>query len=349
MSLKEFSSGDKEVEKYGELACECASKINNAVIADSSKKIYLGKVRMVISDLEEEIPDPGDVIEVISSKESSASTKNGYVMAMKTYYKVCDEFELAEELSQLAEMEDFSEENAGGEMHVEEWITEDEVMRILDNLCPEGTNKTKRAEFGGQVFLGNQDHRALVATLYYTGLRVSECLMIELEHLDFEDNRMIVYRKKKGGNKPKKDTIRIADEFIDILKDYIDAKDIEGGRLFDMSKKTVENRINEIEEAYKGVWRSFDNCENLTPHKFRHGRVTEIAKTSGLEAAGEFVDHESLETTMGYKHITTDDQEGILPEDNRSEDKSEIEELLEESDAESVDDLKKELLNNLDS
>jgi len=341
MALDSFTD-DKKVDKYGELACKCGKKIDDAVIADSSKKIYAGKVRKLISEIEEEIPDPQTVIEVVSNKDTTPSTKNVTIMAMKTYYKVCDRFDLAEKLGQLAEMEDFSPEGFTTEMEVEEWITEEEVLKIIDQLCPKGSNETRIVNLGPSQIMTNQDHKALVAALYYTGLRVSECLMIEVEHIDFEGKEMTVFRSKKGGNKLKKDNIRITDEFIEVIQDYMEAKDIQEGKLFRFSKGTVENRINEVEEAYTTLYDSgFENCSNLTPHKFRHGRVTEIANASSLEAAGEFVDHESIDTTMGYKHTTTSDQEGILPEDQRSEkDKSEIDEVLEEAGVDSVDELK---------
>lgn len=341
MALDSFTN-DKNIDKYGKLACECGEKIEDAVIADSSKEIYAGKVRKLISEVEEEIPDPDTVIQVVSNRDTTPSTKNVTIMAMKTYYKVCDRFDLAEKLGQLAEMEDFSPEGFTTEMEVEEWITEDEVLKIIDELCPKGSNETRFVNLGPLDFVSNQDHKALVAALYYTGLRVSECLMIEVEHIDFEENEMTVFRSKKGGNKLKRDTIRITDEFVEIIEDYLEAKSIEEGELFRFSKGTVENRINEIEEAFTTLHgNGFENCDNLTPHKFRHGRVTEIANASSLEDAGEFVDHESIDTTMGYKHTTTDSQEGILPEDQRSDDsKSEVEELLEEADVDSVGELK---------
>lgn len=341
MALDSFTD-DKKVDKYGKLACECGKKIDDAVIADSSKEIYAGKVRKLISEVEEEIPDPDSVIQVVSNRDTTTSTKNVTIMAMKTYYKVCERFDLSEELGQLAEMEDFSPEGFTTEMEVEEWITEEEVLKIIDQLCPKGSDETRIVNLGPSQIITNQDHKALVAALYYTALRVSECLLIEVEHIDFEDKEMTVFRSKKGGNKLKKDNIRITDEFIEVIEDYMEAKGIESGKLFRFSKGTVENRINEVEEAYTTLHdEGFDNCDNLTPHKFRHGRVTEIANASSLEDAGEFVDHESIDTTMGYKHTTTSDQEGILPEDQRSdEDNTDVEELLEQADLDSVDELK---------
>lgn len=344
MGISSFgSSTDKMVDRYGEMACECADKIDEAVIAESSKNVYRGKVRMVLSELGEEHPSPEDVIEHIASKDSSVSTKNVSVMAMKTYYKVMDDFKSAEKLGQLSEMKDFSSDGYESSMEIDEWVTEKEVLRILDKMCPEEGEASTMVSAGDKAFNATKEHKALVATLYYTGLRVSEALMIEVSHLDFENKEATVFRSKKGGNKLKKDKIRMSSEFIGILKDYIDIYDITDGLLFDFTTRTAQNRISEINEAYQTIFGNFEHCENLHPHKFRHGRVTAIANASDLEAAGNFVDHESMDTTMAYKHTTTEDQEGILPEDEREE-SDDVKDLLEEVGADSVDELK-ELIN----
>jgi len=340
MGIDSFaSSSDKMVEKHGELACECADKIEEAVIAQSSKNIYRGKVRKIISELGVEDPEPREVLDFISERDTSPSTKNVSVMAMKTYYKVIDNFKSAEKLSQLAEMEDFSSEDQTSSMEIDEWVTEEEVMRIIDKICPDEGKRSEMVSVGDKGFNATQEHKALAATLYYTGLRVSEALMIEVSHIDKENQEMTVFRSKKGGDRLKKDKIRMSKEYIHILQDYIDTCGITEGRLFDFTTRTAQNRISELNEAYQTIFGNFDHCEKLHPHKFRHGRVTAIANASDLEAAGNFVDHESMDTTMAYKHTTTEDQEGILPEDEREED-ADVDELLEEVGVDSVEELK---------
>jgi len=340
MSMDSFKSEGSAVEdKYGTEACEEADKLEEASMASGSLRTYKPPVRLVVSELGP-IPDPEEVIDLIKGLERASSTKNTMVMAIKKYYKVCERFDLAEKIGQLAEIEELSSEEYKSSMEVEQWVTEDEVFTILEKLCPAEGERTYMLNMGDLAFQSTKEHEALAASLYYTGLRVSECVEIELDHIDFENEVMTVFRKKKGGDKLKRDKIRISKEFIDILQDYINTCNIEDGPLFDFTPRTAQNRISELNEAYKAVYGEFDHCEKLKPHTFRHGRVTAIANNSDLEAAGNFVDHESMDTTMAYKHTTTEDQEGILPEDRREEESSDVDDLLEEVGADSVEELK---------
>ena len=339
MALSSYDSSANMIEKYGEEACEEAEKLEEAAVASSTLDTYKPHIRNVVSELGS-IPSPEDVIEYIAGLDKATSTKNTMIAAIKKYYKACDDFGKAEKLGQLAEMEDISSEEYNNSMEVEEWITEDEVFRILDNMCPAEGETATMVQAGDAVFRSTKEHEALVGSLYYTGLRVSECILIEVNHIDFENQEMTVFRKKKGGDKLKQDKIRITQEYIDILRDYMDTCGISEGKLFDFTSRTAQNRIQEINEAYKTIYGDFEHCPKLKPHTFRHGRVTAIANSSDLEAAGNFVDHSSMDTTMAYKHTTTEDQEGILPEDEREEESDDLEEVLEEVGAESVDELK---------
>ena len=339
MALDTFDSSESMVEKYGEEACVEADKLNEAAVASSTLDTYKPHVRSVVSELGP-LPSPQDVIDHIPELEKAPSTKNTMIAAVKKYYKACDRFDNAEKLGELAEMEDFSSDEFNSSMKVEEWITEDEVFRILDNMCPAEGESASIIQAGDSAFRSTKEHEALVGSLYFTGLRVSECLLIEVNHIDFEEQEMVVFRKKKGGDNLKRDKIRITDRYIDILHDYMNTMDIQDGLLFDFTTRTAQNRINEINEAYKTIYGEFEHCPKLKPHTFRHGRVTAIARASDLEAAGDFVDHSSIDTTMAYKHTTTEDQEGILPEDEREEESDDLEEVLEEVGAESVDELK---------
>lgn len=339
MALDTFDSSESMRDKYGEEACVEADKLNDSAVASSTLDTYKPHVRRVISDLDPE-PSPQSVIDYVSGLERAPSTKNTIIAAVKKYYKACDSFDKAEKLGELAEMEDFSSDEFNSSMKVEEWISEDEVFRILENMCPPEGERTTIIQAGGSAFQSTKEYEALVASLYFTGLRVSECLMMEVQHIDFEEQEMTVFRKKKGGDNVKQDKIRITSRYIDILQDYMDTMGIREGKLFDFTARTAQNRITEIDEAYKTIYGEFKHCPKLKPHTFRHGRVTEIARASDLESAGDFVDHSSIDTTMAYKHTTTEDQEGILPEDQREDDSEDLEEVLEEVGVENVDELK---------
>lgn len=338
MGLESYDSKPAE-QKYTPTACEAADKLDDTSLSDGTLTTYKPQVRKVVSSLGKD-PDPERVIDFIRDEKCAGSTKNVMVMAIKKYYQAIDSFGKSEKLSNLAEIKDLAKDYSSS-MKVNEWVTKDEVEKILDKLCPDSDEKTKLVQMGDKSFIATQEHKAIVATLYYTGLRVSEAIMLEVDDFYFEDNEVEVYRLKKGGDVVKRDRIHQSDEYLDVIKDYMEWHDIKSGRIFDFTTRTVENRVNDIEEVFKYAYGGFKECENLTPHKFRHGRVTAIANTSGLEAASQYVDHESIETTQAYRHITTEDQIDMLPENQDSSD--DVSDLLEELDVESVSELKDKL------
>ena len=336
MSLDNYTS-DKMLEQYGPPACEAANKLEGTGISDGSLTTYKPQVRQVVSELQPN-PDPEDVIDYIKEVDKSGSTKNTMIMAIKKYYQAIEEFDKAGQLSNLSKSKDLAKDFSRS-MQVENWVTEEEVNTILNKICPEEGEIQKRIELGYKTFVATAEHKALVATLYYTGLRVSEALMLEVDDFYFEDNEVEVYRLKKGGDVIKRDRIHQTDKYLNIITDYLDLYGIESGQIFDFTSATASNRVNDIEEIYCYMYGEFSECDNLTPHKFRHGRVTAIANQSGLEAASNYVDHENIETTQAYRHITTEDQKAMLPEAQEDE-SSDVDKLLEELEVDSVDELK---------
>lgn len=343
MAVDDFTD-NKMVDRYGSPACKEANKLEDTGISDGTINTYKPQVRQIISKLEPN-PSPRDVIDHIKDTDKSSSTKNTMVMAIRKYYQALDEFGKSEELSQLSKKEDLSGDDHTTGMSVDSWVTVDETMWILDNLCPDEGEVWCNLEAGSQKFMYTLEHKALVATLYYTGLRVSEALMLKLEDFDFDNNSVEVYRLKKGGDVVKRDTIHQTDEYLDIIKDYASEYKLdETDNIFEFSVRTAENRIDDIEDGYNYFRGEFENCDSLTPHKFRHARVSSIANASGLEAASAYVDHESLETTKAYRHMTTDEQKDILPEsDEKETEDGGVNALLNELDVDSVEELKEKL------
>ncbi len=113
--------------------------------------------------------------------------------------------------------------------------------------------------------------------------------------------------------------IAVPQELIDILNEYMKAKDISSGQIFPFTTRTAQNRIKDIDKAYKHAFGGFEHMDKLTPHKFRHGRITDLANNSSLEEAGQYVDHASPETTDQYRHLATEEQRDILPENNTAD------------------------------
>jgi len=334
MSLDEFGTtydksnveqfGKRMLDKYGILACEEAHRLENTNLTKGSLSTYKPHVRLVVSEIGHANPSIEDSLTIIKDADKSGSTKGVMVSAIKKYYDAIDELEKAEEFHREAKRSDIVDEAFTGSMEVEEWLTVDEVNKIINVMLPE--HGIRQSELGGlgSTWLITFEHRAMFETLYYTGCRVGEIPYLQVEDFDFEDNNARVYRLKKKGKEPKRDMIAIPQEFVDTLKCYLDMYEIDEGPVFDYTSRTIGTRIQDINEAYQHSYGGFDHADKLTPHKLRHARVTAIANQSGIEKAGEFVDHSSIDTTKAYRHLSVEDQRDILPEEQGESDKDKV-------------------------
>jgi len=329
--------GESLLNKYGVLACEEAAKLEQSTLSEGSLSSYKPQVRQVINRAGESDPPVRTVIEIIKDSDKKSNTKSIMVSALRKYYEIVNN-EKADKFFREAKQSEIDAEAFKGRMDVKEWITEDEVERINKFILPDSDEHERQLESSGKIYHVNHKHKALFQTLYYTGCRVGEVELLDIDDIDFDDNRVDVYRLKKSGEKPKRDIVAVPEELLDTLETFIDKyrKDddgrLKGQSLFNCTKRTIERKIKDISKAYKFCFGDgFSHADKMTPHKLRHARVTAIANQAGLESAGEFVDHASPETTKGYRHLAAEEQREMLPEE-QSDSSEKIAELLSDED-----------------
>lgn len=315
--------GKRMLSKYGLEVCEAASVIDEQNVTESTATSYKSQVRQVLYDCDDMCPTPRDAADHISDIDKKSSTKSLMVSAMECYYSAIDEHDLGNELRDICNSRGITDKNFNTESTISGWITKDEVDNIHDHLLPDKGDNIKKLDFTDSTWVLSAEHKALAMTLYYTACRVGELCRqdsndeaLRVEDIYEDDCQLEVYRLKKGGKGYKRDMIAVPQELIDILNDYLNMKDIKEGHVFPFTTRTAQNRIREIDEAYKHAFGDFEHMDKLTPHKFRHGRITDIANNSSLEKAGQYVDHASPETTNQYRHLATEEQRDILPENN---------------------------------
>lgn len=337
--------GKNLLRQYGPEVCEAASVLDEQNISESTAGSYKSQVRQVLSHCEDMNPTPRDVADFISDQDKKSSSKSLMVSSMESYYSAIGHPDRGEELRQISNKRGLTEKNFSTEQSISGWITKEEVDRIQKHLLPDEGETIKRVEFPDKTHVFGIEHKALAMTLYYTACRVGEICRqdsddkaLRVEDVYEDKCEVKVYRLKKAGKGYKRDMIAVPQELIDILTEYLEYKDITEGQIFPFTTRTAQNRIRDINKAYKHAYGGFQHMEDLTPHKFRHGRITDLANNSSLEKAGDYVDHESPETTNQYRHIATEEQRDILPENNDSsnEDKA-IKKIMEKLDVDDVD------------
>ncbi|SFK26622.1 tyrosine recombinase XerC subunit [Halobacillus dabanensis] len=154
-----------------------------------------------------------------------------------------------------------------------------------------------------------QRNQALIELLYGTGVRVSECVKMEVGDIDFGLNTVLVHGKGR------KDRYVPMGQFAsNALTAYINQ-----GRMELASKKTETSQqlflnakggpltADGIRLILKKLVEKASLTIDIHPHKLRHSFATHLLNEGAdLRAVQELLGHEHLSSTQIYTHVTKD-------------------------------------------
>ena len=151
-------------------------------------------------------------------------------------------------------------------------------------------------------------NRAILETLYSSGLRVSELINLQISHLYFDEGFVRV--KGKGSKERLVPVGGAARKYIRIYKDEV--------RIHQKIKKGHEDflflnrfgaRISRVSvfTMIKEYALTANVHKNISPHTFRHSFATHLIEGGAdLRAVQEMLGHESITTTEIYTHLDRD-------------------------------------------
>ena len=143
--------------------------------------------------------------------------------------------------------------------------------------------------------------KAIFEILYFTGIRVSELVGLNVDDVDFIGNIIKVLGKGK-----KERIVPIGDQALNVLKAYVDQRKVNNKFIFvnkggtRLSDRSVRNIINKyiLEQSM---------AQHVTPHMFRHSFATHLLNHGAdLRSVQELLGHVNLSTTQIYTHLTTE-------------------------------------------
>lgn len=153
---------------------------------------------------------------------------------------------------------------------------------------------------------------AIIATLFSTGIRVSELIGLDVASLDFKKNTMKIIRK--GGDEAE---VSFPDITRNALIDYINTdrqqllQEEESPALFvSTSKKRIT--VSAVEKLIKkyALKAGIANANKVTPHKARSSFATSLYNQSNdIQLVADSLGHKSMETTR--KHYAKTSQEKL--------------------------------------
>lgn len=145
---------------------------------------------------------------------------------------------------------------------------------------------------------------ACVQTLYFTGLRINECLTLRLDDVDFNERKIRVRHGK--GNKER--FVPINDKLEKILQNYLmNVREGTGDLFFSLKKSNSLSRQYVNAELNK-VTKQLGWKKHVTAHVLRHSFASNLVSSNvNIVAVQKLLGHASLKTTSGYLHLASEE------------------------------------------
>lgn len=222
----------------------------------------------------------------------STKTQNYHMIALRAFLKYCikNDFKtLAPEKIDLSKIPE----------RTVEYLSREELERLFQEVEKVG-NKTQKAR-----------DKALLQTLYSTGLRVSELTSLNRTQVDLERREFMVRGK---GKKPR--IIFLSERARDAIRDYLKLRDDNFEPLFlnyRHSKQKEDITLGEkrrlstvmVEHLVRKYARQAGIIKKVTPHVLRHSFATELLiNGADIRSVQEMLGHSSITTTQIYTHLT---------------------------------------------
>ena len=150
-------------------------------------------------------------------------------------------------------------------------------------------------------WLGRRD-RALLETLYSTGIRVSELVGLNLQDLDEISGTIIVRGKGK-----KERLCPIGEQALTTIRAYLAKrpKKLRVPYALFVSQKLVRLTVRQVDRLLQRYIAQGNLPSNISPHSLRHSYATHLLERGAdLRSVQELLGHASLSTTQIYTHIT---------------------------------------------
>lgn len=183
----------------------------------------------------------------------------------------------------------------------------DEVAMLLDFVESAGNKLTGQA----LTYYNKTKSRdlAILTLLLGTGIRVSECVGLDLNDVDFKNNGITVTRK--GGNQM---VVYFGDEVAGALRQYIEndrkaSSPLSGheNALF-LSTQRRRMGVQAVENMVKKYARQVTPNKKITPHKLRSTYGTTLYKETGdIYLVADVLGHKDVNTTK--KHYAAIDED----------------------------------------
>ena len=231
-----------------------------------------------------------------NGKGLSIKTQNYHLIALRALLKYCVKQDIPCLAPEKIDLKKIPE-------RIVDFLQREEVERLFEAVAL----KNKK---GDLVKAGLRD-RAILETLYSTGLRVGELVALNRSQVDLERREFTV--RGKGG-KPR--IVFLSQRCVQVLKDYLRSRTDNWEPLFisfgrnrqDEALGLGEKRrltAYSVQTLVRTCARNAGIGKKVTPHVLRHSFATELLHNGAdIRAVQDMLGHASITTTQIYTHST---------------------------------------------
>lgn len=175
------------------------------------------------------------------------------------------------------------------------FLESDELQRLLES--PTGSS------------LDALRDKALLSTLFSTGMRVSELCSLDRDKIDL--NRGEITVRGKGS---KLRLVFLSDDTKNILRQYLDKRlDTDEALFIRIPRSKTFSKENELRLTSRSIQRIVEKHaikagivgKNVSPHTLRHSYATDLLRNGAdIRSVQAMLGHSSVTTTQIYTHVT---------------------------------------------
>lgn len=182
----------------------------------------------------------------------------------------------------------------------------DEVAELLDEVERGDSLTDKQKAFHEKTKVRDL---ALLTLLLGTGIRVSECVGLDISDIDFKNGGIRIHRK--GG---KEVTVYFGDEVEEALNAYLEEREQilpekghENALFLSLQKKRMS--VRSVENLVKKYARIVTPLKKITPHKLRSTYGTNLYRETGdIYLVADVLGHSDVNTTKKHYAALEDER-----------------------------------------
>ncbi len=185
----------------------------------------------------------------------------------------------------------------------------DEVATLLDQVEAGTDLSKKQMQYHSKTSIRDL---ALLTLLLGTGIRVSECVGLDINDIDFANTRLKV--RRKGGYE---DVVYFGDEVLQALNDYYDQRKhiipMDGHEnAFFLSMQNRRISVRAVEILVKKYSSLVTGVKKITPHKLRSTFGTNLYQETGdIYLVADVLGHKDVNTTRKHYAAMKDEHKRL--------------------------------------